>query len=182
MTWDPFSQPVNNIKINSQTIPGVTTFEPCDGEPRKWDDMQGPGFSGSFLRYMGNGLAEFTILVKLTNPEEWKQWYAFAKLLLPVPTGKRPSALTIWHPLLIVPPNKIEKVVVVNVSVPERITGNCWLVKIKMKQFRVPKMASAKPVAAETAAVLTPNQIVMAAQAEQIKLASYLAFNEPAKK
>ncbi len=164
MAWDPIRDPINYYKLNNVRCPGVSLIgDPADAK-RNWEQQKSMGFSGAFLRYTGDGLAEFSMTTYLWEPVQFDQWRDFAKMLLPAPTGKKPDALLIWHPLLVLEPNNITKVVVTSAPTPVGNQQSLYTFTTKFTQFRVPKAASAKPAKAPGAPEPTPEELAMFAQ------------------
>lgn len=140
----PFPVLQNYFTLAGQKSPGVVTFEGADA-PRKWDERAGYGFSGAFIVYTGDGLAQFNALVTLWLPEQFLEWADFSVLLAKPPVGVRPTALDIGHPILNSSPLFIKSVVVTNVTQFRKSPDFRFECTISFKQYRAPKPALGKP-------------------------------------
>jgi hypothetical protein len=59
------------FELEGARSPGVLVeMELGDGTPLKWDEQNGPALSGAFLRYMGLGLAEFKLKLRLVDEKD----------------------------------------------------------------------------------------------------------------
>lgn len=91
------------FELEGARSPGVLVeMELGDGTPLKWDEQNGPALSGAFLRYMGMGLAEFKLKLRLVDAtdraaRDGAKWRAAASSpVVGVPDRKR----SIRHPVL----------------------------------------------------------------------------------
>jgi hypothetical protein len=147
MAWNPLDQPVDFIKLAGDRSPGIADVAGA-GSPRKWDEAQGYGLSGSTLRFTGLGLAKFDVKLRLYTRAHWAAWHAWKRHVQKPPLGKRPRALDIWHPCL--EDLEIKSVVVEDVLQPELTDDRGeWTIAIKFIQFRLPKLTLAKPEASK---------------------------------
>ena len=117
--------------------------------PRTWDKRKGMGLSGAWLFYMGDDLAEFSLVIRIWTEEQWAEWERFQPLVMKAPIGTRPKALEIYHPYLV--PLGIKAIVVRDVKAPEQVDDGLWEIEILVTQFRAPKPAIGKPDAAKAA-------------------------------
>lgn len=134
------------VMIAGQPTPGLAQIVGA-GSPRTWDKRKGMGLSGAWLFYMGDDLAEFSIVLQIWTEEQWAAWEKFQPLLQKPPIGTRPKALEVYHPYLA--PLGIKAIVVRDVMAPEQKDDGLWEIEIKVTQFRAPKPAIGKPDAAK---------------------------------
>lgn len=143
------------LYLNQLQVPGLVAD--CAGSnPRKWDKQDGKGQSGATVVYNGDGLAEFSARIQIgwrgpslpTPQQQWADWDAFKPILKP-PTEKKPSALSIYYPNLMLLPVPVVSVVVLDVIGPKRVHAGVHEWEIKFRQFRAPKPAGAKPSGAK---------------------------------
>ena len=140
------------IVIGGDVSPGRARIRGA-GSPRTWDVRQGYGFSGAFVVFTGAGLAKFEVEIALWLASQETDWERFAKKYLEKPpSGMRPKALGIYHPLLTAPPLNISAVVVEDVSQFEEDEYGLWTCVIKFLEYRQPKPILARPSAAIPAA------------------------------
>lgn len=156
ITWNPIEFGTDYAIIAGTKTPGILEVVGAEA-PRKWDEMQGFALSGAWVRYTGDGLAHFSLRIRLYTKQDWLDWFAFRPLIAkrpkPVVSGDtffaKPNALAIWHPFL--EPLGITAIVVESELQPTLThdTGE-WTIEIKCIQFRPPKVAPAvKPAAAK---------------------------------
>lgn len=154
--WSATEHGIDYAIIAGTKTPGICEIVGADA-PRKWDERQGYALSGAWLIFTGNGLAHFSIKLKLYTKQHWLDWWRFRPLIAkrpqPVVQGDmffaRPHALDIWHPLL--EPLGIVSIVIESESQPVLTdeTGE-WTIELKVIQFRAPVgPAAAKPVASK---------------------------------
>lgn len=132
------------ILLAGQKSPGRATVTSA-GSPRTWDKQKGWGFSGATLIYTGDDLPDFDVVVDLWDQSHWTQWNSFARVLEKSPTGIKPKALEIIHPLLNRAPLKITQVVIRDVTQFEQSAKGLWTCRIQLTAFRAPKAALGKP-------------------------------------
>lgn len=163
MAYNPLTSPVDyvmlgvhdprsNVRITGLRSPGLAEVRKA-ATPRKWDKRLGYGLSGSFPIFRGRDLAEFEIVIRLTEDEDWEDWANWKSLVEVPPFGKFPKALDIWHPWT--EAAKIRSCVVVNVSQPEPDDYGTFTVTIPMLEWRKPVIELAKP---EGSANQAPNE------------------------
>ncbi len=140
------------IILGADKSPGRATIV-SPGSPREWDIRKGYGFSGASTVFIGNGLAKFDVLVDLWQPVQYSDWDRFAKKYLQkAPIGLRPMAYGISHPVLNTAPLNISSVVVEDVVFEGTDDYGLDTWRIKFLEFRAPKPALGKPLAAIPAA------------------------------
>lgn len=144
--------PRQNVRVTGSRSPGLAEVKKAS-TPRKWDKRLGYGLSGSFPIFRGRDLAEFDVIIRLTEDEDWIDWNSWKPLVEVPPFGRFPKALDIWHPWT--EAAKIGSCVVVNVSQPEPDEYGTFTVTIPMLEWRRPKLDLAKP---DGAANQTPNE------------------------
>jgi hypothetical protein len=142
VAWNPIDAPINYILLTGQKSPGIADVEGASS-PRKWDERNGYGLSGSTVVFTGLGLAKFVVRLRFYTAEHWAAWAVWQPLVAKPPMGSRPRALDIWHPHL--EELGIKSVVVEDVSQPKQTADGEWTVEIKFIQWRRPKLALAKP-------------------------------------
>lgn len=148
------------IMLGGVQSPGCATITGA-GCPRTWDVRQGYGYSGAIVVFTGDGLAKFDVHIDLWLPSHFAEWNRFAKICLAkAPLGTKPKAMDIAHPLLNMEPLKITSVVVEDVSQFEQDEFGLWTCTIKLLQYRAPKPALGKPLAA------IPNAVTKAPTAQ----------------
>lgn len=147
---NPIRTPIDYIILSGKRSPGIADL-PTGGEsPQKWDERAGYGVSGAFLVFTGDGLAAFTVKIRLYTAEDFDAWTSFQPLVAAPPRGKRPKAKDIWHPFL--EAHDIRSVVVENWKGPTQTADGEWTIEIDFKQWRgAPKPALAKPLGSEAA-------------------------------
>ncbi|AKT38251.1 hypothetical protein [Chondromyces crocatus] len=135
--------------LAGQVSPGLSEVAGASS-PRKWDERQGYGLSGATIVYTGDGLAQFAIKVFLWEDEHFEQWAAFKVLLKKAPSGTRPKALDIYHPIL--EDLEISSVVVEDRSQLTEVQGEpgMFFVEVKFKQHRAPTPAIGKPTGSQS--------------------------------
>ena len=135
------------IILGGAKSPGRATIVGA-GSPRDWDKRKGYGFSGAFVIYTGDNLAKFKVQIDLWTPDQFAEWAKFAKLcLVKPPTGTKPKAMDIQHPLLSMDPIKITSVVVEDCSQFTEDDDGLWSCTIDFLQYRAPMPALGKPLA-----------------------------------
>lgn len=134
--------PLDYIVLAGQRSPGLLTWSTPGSTPRKWDVRRGPGFSGAFVVYTGDDLAEFKAKITLYTPEDEAAWPAFSSLVQRSPG--RPQALTISHPDLA--ELGIGSVVVTDLAQRERNADGSSSYEVKFLQYRKPAPMLSKPV------------------------------------
>ena len=138
------------IILNGKPSPGLAGVFGAN-DPRKWDERNGLGLSGATLYFMGNGLAEFSVKIRLWLPEHWDAWDAWAPLIAKTPYGVRPSTAllrkTIYHPFLA--ELGISDCVVLDQTQWDQVEHGIYEKEIKFKKFRAPTPAMGKPIGTE---------------------------------
>ncbi len=157
MSWNPLDTPQDYAVVAGKKTPGILRLT-SPNSPRKWDERNGYGLSGATLVFTGLGLSEFDCNLELYTPADWLDWDAFRPIVAKPPPRTRPKALDFAHPLTA--QAGIKSVVVLDMYVPELSddTG-IWTAKIKLKEFRRPRIALAKPDGATQSASNDPIDI-----------------------
>lgn len=153
MAFDPYTSPVSFALVAGQRTPGTLTLEGADATT-KWDERDGPFLSGAFLVGGGRKLVNFTMRIVLLTSADWAAWYAFRPLVKRPPFGTRPKALDVWHPWLV--DQEVRSAVVEKVGQPRQAEDGSFEIAIDWKEFRIPKIALAKPEASTTAPSTDP--------------------------
>jgi len=132
------------VRVVGARSPGLAEVRKAS-TPRKWDKRLGYGLSGSFPVYRGRDLAQFEVLLRLTEPEDWIDWENWKPLVEAPPFGKFAKALDIWHPWT--EAAKIRSCVVIDVSQPEPDEFGTYTITIPMLEWRRPVVELVKPEA-----------------------------------
>jgi hypothetical protein len=148
--WNPLDLPIDKAVVAGRETPGLVEIIGASA-PRRWDERKGYGLSGATVVYRGQGLAKFTVRLRLYTTQDWDDWHAWKSLVAAPPPGKRAKALDIVHPLLA--DLEITAIVVNEVMQPEQSEDGVWQIDIKVTQFRSPKFSLAKPEAAQATPV-----------------------------
>lgn len=126
-------------------IVGAGTLVPADkitlSPPklkRNWKVSTGFGIQGAFCVYTGEGLATFDVVCEFWDETKEAQWDAFANMYLAAPKGVRPSAIGIYHPVLMKPPFKIQNVQVTDIEGWSLVTPGIWQTRMTMLEYRTP--------------------------------------------
>jgi hypothetical protein len=174
--FDPLATPIDKVllafdppkgqQVAWQVSPGLATVQRASS-PRRWDQRQGYGLSGSFPVFFGLKLAEFDILLRLYTSEDWAAWASWSSLIAKPPAGTRPKALACYHPWLA--DLDIGACVVTDVLQPEEIDNGGYLITIQCLQWRRPKIALSKPEAAKTNASTDPIDAKITALTAQLQ-------------
>lgn len=145
--WNPIEQPTDKLKLSGVWSPGICEIGGA-GSPRKWDEIDGYGWSGGIVVYHGIKLSHFSVRLALYDVDDWTDWQAFRPLVMKPPIGSRPRTHPIWHPLLA--EVGIAACVVEDVKAPEQVDHGVWVVEIAMIESRLPKHGTvAKPTGAD---------------------------------
>ena len=171
MAWDPINEPCDYILLAQQKSPGIAEVVGASS-PRKWDEREGFGITGSFSVFKGRGLAHFSVKLRLYTPEDWTGWAAWKPLVDKLPTrrggsGKDSGVLDIWHPLLV--DRDIKAVAVEEVKAPEQTDHGEWTIEIRFIEFRHPKLTLAKPEGAAATTVDPIEEQVIKPLLEQLQ-------------
>lgn len=146
-TPDPITLPCDYVMLGGKRTPGLAEVVGASS-PRNWEERPGYAMAGAWLVFRGNKLAQFEVKLRFYSPEDFAEWDAFVPTVLRTPQGKRPTAIDIWHPFL--EQLQIKAVAVEDVSQPVQTDDGEWTVTLKLKEFRRPKFALAKPESAST--------------------------------
>ncbi len=138
----PLDTPVDYVLLAGQKSPGIAEILGASS-PRKWDERGGYALSGATLVYKGNGLAKFTLQLRLYSVEDWAAWDAWRPLVQRPPVGARARALEIVHPFL--EALEIRSVVVEDVLQPIQTGDGEWTIEVKFIEWRRPLVALSRP-------------------------------------
>ena len=145
--------------------PGISVVEGSSIAPRKWDERGGYGLTGSTLVFTGNGLGKFDVIHTFYEKRDWDAWDAYLKVVSAVPAGRRPRALDVSHPWLVM--NKVFKAVILDNSIPKQRPTGEWDIVYNWQQFRAVKFQLAKP---EGAAATPLDPVSAQIQANSVKI------------
>ena len=142
MTWDPTTQPVDVFTLGGFISPGTAVIR--DGKTKnKIEDRHPLGAGGAFVIYNGSELSTFTAELTLTTSEDFQRWPEFRAIVDTPPTGVRPKALQIAHPIL--SDIGITAVLVEGRTQLTQQDDNSWTVEIYFKQYKRPKPMRSAP-------------------------------------
>lgn len=144
MSWNPLSAPVDYVLLGGQRSPGLATIDGASS-PRQWDERRGRGTTGATVVFQGIKLAKFTLSIRLITVEDWDAWDSWRQVVQRPPSGQRPRALDIDHPITEM--LGIRSVVVEDVGQPKQTGDGEWTIEIKLIEFRPPTPAIARPEA-----------------------------------
>jgi hypothetical protein len=152
------------VASSADGLPTADTFliegNPCPGvvritsinSPRGWDEQQGYGLDGATLIPRGNHLADITFEIRIWAGAQWTAWLSFsaqyfAKSVRFTTGSNVPRALGITYPVLNAQPWAIQSVVVADVQMsdPAWDDDNLYTISLKLKEYRPPVLAAAKP-------------------------------------
>ena len=134
MSWTPLREPVDFIRLAGRESPGIATVTGASS-PRRWDVRKGYALSGATTVFRGMDVAKFKVALRLYSEEDWDAWHSWKELVQRPPSGTRPRALDIWHPVL--EDCGIKSAVVENVSQPEQTTADGeWTITIDFIEHR----------------------------------------------
>lgn len=137
---------VSMLGVQSVIPADVTRLSPPKLK-RNFKVTEGFGIEGAFCVYTGEGLATFDATFEFWNAERYVQWSAFAALFLSAPKGVKPSAMGIYHPVLLTPPFKIQNVQVTDIEGWSLVSPGKWQTRLTFLEYRAPKPF--KPVKTE---------------------------------
>ena len=146
--FDPQASPVNKILLVGQASPGIAVVRGAT-DVRKFDIQTGPYLAGGITIYRGREPSRFTVDLYLLSASDWDNWFAWKPLVARPPFGKFPKAMRIQHPWLAMLEISEVQVEKVHQPEPDDDTGG-YVITIEFLEYRLPKIALAKPVAAET--------------------------------
>lgn len=155
MTFDPMRRPEDDVYISDRLVPGVVAIQGLKAE-RDWEERRSFGMMGAVLRYKGQKLSHFSLLVSLYTEEHWDDWLEFGPLIRrpPQPDRSQLAAITsipslhrvmrtqapplsIRNPLL--EEYRIRQVVVEDVLAPVEDEKGFWTIEIKLIQYQRPQ-------------------------------------------
>ena len=155
MSFDPLRRPDDSVYISDRLVPGIVEIKGLKAE-RDWEERRSFGMMGARLRYKGQKLSHFSLMVSLYTQEHWDDWLEFGPLVRRPPPLTRshlqaitsiPSLhrimrtqappLSIRHPLL--EEYRIRRVVVEDVVAPVQDDSGVWAIDIKLIQYQRPQ-------------------------------------------
>lgn len=165
MSFQPLTQPVDHITLAGQRSPGVAdltdTLSDSDIQERK-----GYGLGGAYAVYKGLKIAYPKVTIKLVTSQHWDDWHAWRPLIARPPTGRRPRALDIWHPIL--EDLGITSVLVKSYTQPTQTGDGEWSVVITFVEYRRPTRALVTPDGSDTEP-MTPGELAITAREAEIR-------------
>ena len=154
MSFHPLESPEDTVLLAGREVPGLVEIKGLSA-PRDWDERRSYGMIGARLRYLGQKLSRFTLVVRLYTEEHWDAWRDFSELVrrLPPPDGRlvsstatipqlmralygRANPLRIRHSLL--EEYRVRQVVVEDVTQPSVDEAGVWTIEIKLIQYEKP--------------------------------------------
>lgn len=154
MPFSPLHRPDDSVYISDRLVPGIVEIKGLKA-PRDWEERRSFGMMGARLRYKGQKLSHFSLMVNLYTEEHWDGWLEFGPLVRRPPPPDRsqiqaitsiPSLhrimrtqappLSIRHPLL--EEYRIRQVVVEDVTAPIEDDKGVWSLEIKLIQYQRP--------------------------------------------
>jgi hypothetical protein len=135
VTWTPLSSPVDSIVLAGRQSPGIADVQGA-GSPRRWDIRKGYALSGARAVFRGMDIARFRVRLRLYTKADWSAWHDWKAIVQRPPSGTRPQALDIWHPVL--EDCGIASAVVEDVSQLEGAESGEWTVTISFIEHRPP--------------------------------------------
>ena len=115
-----FSVAIDYLVLGKEPAPGVPPIRvvvPADKTTlsapklkRNWEVRPGYGVDGAFCAFTGEGLATFDATFEFWSPEKEVRWKGFAGVYLATPA--KSQTLSIYHPVLMMPPLRITSVTV----------------------------------------------------------------------
>lgn len=160
MTFAPLTTPIDYIELAGQRSPGIAEIQGADSN-RELQERKGYGLGGAFVVYKGIKLVHFKVSVKLVTASEWEEWHEWRALVKRAPTGRRPQALDIWHPIL--EDAGITSVLVESEGQPTQTADGEWTVVIGFCEYRRPVRALITADGSSTEP-LTPGELAILAQ------------------
>jgi hypothetical protein len=167
------------VMFGAFKTPGVAKIRPPTS-PRTWNIQQGYGADGASVIYVGGGLAEFEVDIFLWEKLQFLDWELFATAVLgkPVPPFGIGSAMGVQHPLLNMKPWSIKSVVIKDVTGFDVSPTGLYVCSLKCLEYRQPKAAVARPIAAIPAAAEAAPTAQSAAEVEMLKVQGQIKLEE----
>jgi len=155
MSFDPLRTPDDDVYISDRLVPGIVVIKGLNAE-RDWEERRSFGMRGARLRYKGQKLTHFSLMVSLYTEEDWDAWLEFGPLIRRPPPPDRsqlaaitsiPSLYRLMRtqapPLTIRNPQleeyRIRQVVVEDVVAPVEDDKGVWQIEIKLIQYQRPQ-------------------------------------------
>jgi hypothetical protein len=154
MSFHPLRNPEDTVALAGRQVPGLVEIKGLSA-PRDWDERRGFGMIGARLRYYGQKLSRFSLVVRLYTEEHWDAWRDFSEIVrrLPPPDRSlvssaatlpqlmralygRARPLRIRHSLL--EEYRVRQVVVEDVTQPSVDEAGVWTIEIKLIQYQKP--------------------------------------------
>lgn len=180
MPFDPMRRPDDSVYISDRLVPGVVLIKGLKAE-RDWEERRGFGMIGARLRYKGQKLSHFSLIVSLYTQEHWDDWLEFGPLVRrpPPPDRSQLTAITsipslhrmmrtqapplsIRHPLL--EEYRIRRVVVEDTLAPIEDEKGFWTIEIKLIQYQRPQRALSSSGGSDTEPAGNPRIAALRAQ------------------
>jgi hypothetical protein len=136
MAWRPLTEPTDKLLVAGQESPGLVEISGA-GSPRRWDIRKGYALQGARAVFRGLDVSRFRTRFRLIEAADWDAWHEFRPLVDRPPTGERPQALDVWHPIL--EDVGITQAVVENVGQAEKVGDSGeWAIAIAWIEYRRP--------------------------------------------
>lgn len=149
MSFDPVTEPIDFVRINGKTSPGVAVIKGASS-PRQWDERRAFGMSGAISISRGSKLAHFSAVVSVWTAEQFAalaEWMAPLRALPAGFRGRSARNFSIWHPIL--EDLGIREVGVEDILQPIERDPGLWEHEIKLIEYRRPKLTLAKTEGSE---------------------------------
>jgi hypothetical protein len=158
MTYQPLTDPVDYILLAGRRSPGVASIENMSS-PRKYDERKGYGRSGARVVFRGNGLAKPSVIITLSNVEDWANWAGWKDVLARTSGRGSRRAQDVWHPIF--EDAGVNSVVIEDVLGPRQTADGEWAYTIRLIEYRPPvrSLATVDGSAADDAADPRQQQI-----------------------
>jgi hypothetical protein len=167
------------VMFGAFPTPGVAIVRPPNS-PRNWNVQQGWGSDGAVVIYTGTGLAEFNVDIFLWEPEHWLLWDIFATAVLgkPKPPFGIGAAMGVQHPKLNMQPWSIKAVVIKDVTGWDVSSTGLYACTISCQEYKKPKPAIARPIAAIPAAAVAVPTAKSVNEAEMLEVQGQIKIQE----
>ncbi len=131
------------IILGGEKSPGKATVSSA-AFTRKYDVREPYGTTGGSTVYHGDEIKHAEVLIELWDKSQFSEWERFAKKVLFAKPGK--TALSIDHPILAA--IQFKECQVEGVTAWDEDDEGLWSCTIKLLEFKRPKPALSKPLAA----------------------------------
>lgn len=157
MAFYPLLNPLTTYVLQNKEAPGISDFSGASS-PRKWEERNGYGLSGSTVIFLGIGLAQFQIATDLYTDLDWQRWHEdFSPIVKAPPRGVRPKSMQIYHPIL--EDLGITSAVVTDVLQPVEVQPSVWRYTVKYFAYRKPVRQLRKPDGTAAAEITDPFEL-----------------------